>query len=569
MISDLILIIVVGLASGLLARSVGQPLFLGYILAGVIVGPHTGGVTVSGIPQIEQLADIGVALLLFSLGLEFTLKDLLPIRGVAIAGTCIQVVLTFFMGFAVGQAAGWSVTASWWFGAAVVSSSTAVILKTLTDRGHLRTLSGRVMLGMSIVQDLTVIPLMILLGGIMKSGVSVAGVFLPFVYTVAFLAIMRVVGTHLTPLWLRFIARFNSRELFMLAVIGLGLGIGYISHLAGLSLAFGAFVTGLVLNESEYGHKALVEMIPLRDLFSLVFFVSVGMLLDPVLLWRHASEIIALVGAVCFGRGFLLGAVTYAFGYRRIIPVAVFFGMLPISEIAFVVIRTGAAEGALAPDVYSIVLNTVIVSMLIGPVAARLVAPFYRGLRRLWPEDGVVAINLPREPMQDHVIVAGGGKFARYVALALRANKTPFVVIEPLYQSFHEGQAQGLPMIYGDPGQETVLDAAGLARARVVLFTQTDLTETQAVMAHRAARGLSFIGLAQADAAAERTALLAAGCARVVAVDLESGLEMAHQVLQAMNTPESEVRRLLDAIRCRELRAGHAADSGDCVLPPA
>ncbi|NLI76818.1 MAG: portal protein [Candidatus Riflebacteria bacterium] len=569
MIADIILILVVGLGGGLLARILGQPLFLGYIFAGVVVGPHTGGVTVSGIPQIEQLADIGVALLLFSLGLEFTLKELLPIKGVTIVGTCLQVGLTFFWAALVGHVIGWPGPAAWWFGAAMVSSSTAVILKTLTDRGHLRTLSGRVMLGMSIVQDLTVIPLMILLGGILESGLSLVGAMVPLAWTAAFLVAMKLVGTHVTPVWLRFIARWNSRELFMLAVIGLGLGIGYLTHLIGLSLAFGAFITGLVLNESEYGHRALCEMIPIRDLFSLLFFVSVGMLLDPALLWRNAATIVFLVAVVCGGRGLLLAAVTHAFGYRRIIPVAVFFGMLPISEIAFVVIRTGAADGILSADIYSVVLNAVIVSMLVGPLAASLATPFYAGLRRIWPETRVATVNLPEAPLRQHAVIAGGGRFARHVALALREAGLPFVIIEPLYQSFAEGKSQGFPMVYGEPGQEAVLDAAGFSRARLVLFTQGDRQEFQAVVARRAADRLGFRGLATADATEDGAALLAAGFDEVVFPDLEGGLEMARRTLLAMGTPEPEIKQHLERIRQRESGPVAGADPAGTPAPPS
>ncbi|MFZ2956125.1 MAG: cation:proton antiporter [Candidatus Ozemobacteraceae bacterium] len=569
MVADIILILVVGLGGGLLAKSLGQPLFLGYIFAGVVVGPHTGGVTVSEIPQIEQLADIGVALLMFSLGLEFTLKELQPIKDITILGSCIQIIFTLVWGFFIGHFIGWTNPASCWFGVAVVSSSTAVILKTLTDRGHLRTLSGRVMVGMSIVQDLIVIPVMILFGGILKSGLSLTGALLPLITTVGFLVTMKLVGTYVTPVWLHFIARWNSRELFMLAIIGLGLGVGYLTHLVGLSLAFGAFVTGIVLNESEYGHKALCEMIPIRDLFSLLFFVSVGMLLDPVLLWKHAGTILFLVVAVCFGRGIQLAVIAHIFGYRRIIPVAIFFGMLPISEIAFVVIRTGAADGILSPGVYSIILNTVIVSMLIGPLAASMATPFYAGLRKIWPETIVSMINLPECPMNQHAIIAGGGKFARYVALALRGNGTPFVIIEPLYQSFDEGKSQGFPMIYGEPSQESVLNAAGFSRARLVLFTQGNHEEIQEVLARRGADRSKFVGLAKADTTEERKALMAAGFDVVVYPDLEGGLEMARQALLAMGTPEPEIKRHLDRIRRQETEQMNLAETETAGVLPA
>lgn len=566
MITDIILILLVGLVSGIIARSLGQPLFLGYIFAGVIVGPHTGGVTVSDIPQIEQLADIGVALLLFSLGLEFSVKDLLPIKGVAVWGSLLQVALTFPAGWLLGLAAGWPNTSALWFGAAIVSSSTAVILKTLTDRGHLRALSGRVMLCMSIVQDLTVIPIMILLGNLMKSGMNLGSALMPVASTAGFLVLMKLVGTHITPRWLRFIARWNSRELFMLSIIGLGLGLGYITHIAGLSLAFGAFITGLVLNESEYGHKALCEMIPIRDLFSLLFFVSVGMLLDPALLWHHFGVILLLVVGACGGRGILLAGITALFGYRRIIPIAVFFGMLPISEIAFVVIRTGLADGAITQEIYSIILNTVILSMLFGPFAASLAAPFYGQLRKLLPEHGVTTINLPEEPLQDHAIIAGGGMLARYVAAVMVESKTPFVIIEPLYQAFAEGKSSGLPMIYGEPSQASVLATAGLSRARLVLFTDGDIHAMKELLSIRRAENLTFRALATTNHIDERATLLEAGFDAVVLPDLEGGLEMAYQSLMAMDLQAAVIDAHIDRVRRNAVPALTEPDSN---LPAA
>lgn len=549
MISDIILILFVGLISGIIARRLGQPLFLGYIFAGVIVGPHTGGVTVSDIPQIESMADIGVALLLFSLGLEFSLKDLIPIKGVAIWGSIIQVALTFFWGWGIGRIAGWTSPAALWFGAAVVSSSTAVILKTLTDRGHLRALSGRVMLSMSIVQDLTVIPIMILLDNMTKSGMSIGAALTPLAYIAGFLLLMKLVGTYLTPRWLHFVARWNSRELFMLSIIGLGLGLGYITHIAGLSLAFGAFITGLVLNESDYGHKALSEMIPIRDLFGLVFFVSVGMLLDPALLWKNLGTIALLTGAVCLGRGAVLSVISYSFGYRRIIPAALFFGMLPISEIAFVVIRSGLAAGALTHDIYSLILNTVIVSMLLGPFAAGLASPLYRRLQSKWPDGTITSINLPEDPLRDHVIIAGGGRLGRHAASVMTESKTPFVIIEPLYQSFTEFKSLGLPVIYGDPSLESVLEVAGLSRARIVLCTEGDLEEMRRIISMRAAGNLSFLAVARAGVPEDRPVLHEAGFNAVVLPDLEGGLQMARQSLAAMNLPDAEITACLERVR--------------------
>ena len=255
--ADIAIIVVGGLIGGLIAHRLRQPLIIGYILVGVLLGPNTGGLTVSSVHDIELLAEVGVALLLFALGLEFSLKELRPVRRIALIGTPVQMLLTILLGLAIGKALGWTVISSIWFGAMIALSSTMVILKTLASQGRLGTLSSRVMIGMLIIQDLAIVPLMIILPQLNdpEAGLPVLG--LAALRAAAFLAAMILVGTRVIPRLMATIARWNSRELFLLAVTAMGLGIGYVSYLMGLSFAFGAFVAGLVLSESEYAHQAL------------------------------------------------------------------------------------------------------------------------------------------------------------------------------------------------------------------------------------------------------------------------------------------------------------------------
>jgi CPA2 family monovalent cation:H+ antiporter-2 len=280
---------------GLIAQRLKQPLILGYILAGIAVGPYTGGVTVTEIHDIELLAEIGVALLLFALGLEFSLKELQPVRYVALIGTPLQILLTIAYGFGIGQWLGWAWLPSLWLGGLICLSSTMVILKTLMSQGRLGTLSSRVMIGMLIVQDLTVVPLVIVLPELNNLEAGLPRVGWAVVKAALFLAVMIFVGTRVIPWLMKRIAGWNSRELFLLAVTAIGLGVGYGTYLFGLSFAFGAFVAGMVLSESDYGHQALSDIIPLRDIFGLLFFVSVGMLLDPAFLMANLGTILLLV----------------------------------------------------------------------------------------------------------------------------------------------------------------------------------------------------------------------------------------------------------------------------------
>ena len=292
--TDIILIVIVAFGLGLLLQRLGQPLILGYIAAGFILGPHTYYPFITNTNEIELLAEIGVALLLFALGLEFSFKDLRPVKKIALIGTPIQITLTIGLGIGIGALMGWDWTHSLWLGAIISLSSTMVILKTLMNQGWLGTLSSKVMIGMLIVQDLAVIPLLVILPQLNNPAMGLSALGFAALKATAFIIGMVLLGTRLLPLLMAHIARLGSRELFLLAITAIGLGVGYLTHQVGLSFAFGAFVAGMVISESDFGHQALSDIIPLRDLFGLLFFASVGMLLDPIFLLDHLEQVIIL-----------------------------------------------------------------------------------------------------------------------------------------------------------------------------------------------------------------------------------------------------------------------------------
>ena len=264
--ADLIIIVVAALVGGMIAQLLRQPLIVGYILAGVIVGPYTAGITVANRTEIALLAEIGVALLLFTLGIEFSLKDLRPVRRVALFGTPLQILLGIGLGYTIGQIMGLD-----WL--ALGPSNTMIVLKTLGGRGLLGTLSSRVMIGILIVQDLCIMAIMLVLPYLGGTSFNGGALFLAIVRAAIFLGVMLLIGTRVIPWLMRRIARWESRELFLITVAALGLGIGYAAWLAGLSFAFGAFLAGLVISESDYSYQALGEIIPLRDLFAMLFFL--------------------------------------------------------------------------------------------------------------------------------------------------------------------------------------------------------------------------------------------------------------------------------------------------------
>ncbi|NLF97446.1 MAG: portal protein [Candidatus Riflebacteria bacterium] len=481
--SDLILIVLGGLFGGLLARAVKQPLVIGYIFVGILASPHTGFITVSQVANIEHLADIGASLLLFSLGMEFSLRELRPVWRIAVIGTAIQVAITFAYGTATAWYLNWNLLAALWFGGSVVSSSSALILRTLKSRNLKGTLSGRVMMGVSIAQDLLLIPILILLVSLSRGNLSISAMLLPLASSTIFLALIWVFAERLIPWLLRLIALLRSQELFMLATISIGLGVGFLSSLFGLPTAYGAFLAGLVLSESAFGKKAMSEMVPLRDLFGLLFFASIGMLCSPSFIMENLAITILLVVLFAGGKGLILALVAHGFGYRRIVPLALMLGMVPISEIAFVLARNALALSAISDYEYQVMLNVVIVSMLIGPLMAAFASPIYSWLRRYFPEAEVEALNLPDTDPENHVVISGGGSIGVYLAQELKQQNIFSVIIEPVYKNFLSLAGQGVSVIFGEPEKAEMLVLARIASARLLIIDDSTQVNADQVIA--------------------------------------------------------------------------------------
>ena len=547
--ADIAIIVIVGLVGGLLAQQARQPLILGYILAGIVVGPFTGGVTVSGTHEIELLAEIGVALLLFALGLEFSLKELKPVRNIALIGTPIQVLLSMAWGTAIGRMLGWEWVAAIWFGGMIALSSTMVILKTLMSQGRLGTLSSRVMIGMLLVQDLTVVPLMIILPQLadLEAGLPVLG--WAAIKAALFLFLMIFVGTRVLPRLMAYIAAWNSRELFLLAITAIGLGIGYATYLFGLSFALGAFVAGMVLSESDYGHQALSDIIPLRDLFGLLFFVSVGMLLDPAFLMENWVTILLVVGLVAVGKGLIFGIMSRLFGYGNVVPLAVGLGLFQVGEFAFVLARVGISTNSIDHYVYSLTLTTAIVTMFLTPFVSGFTASLYARRRRHIIREPLQTINLPQGGLHDHVIIAGGGRVGHHVAVVLQRLGLAFVMIELDHYRVGEAKTDGFPVIYGDSSQEIVLEAAHVQKASLVLITTPGMIITETIVKHVKHLNPTVHIVARAESLDQVKTLHQQGVYEVVQPELEASLEITRQALVHLQIPVTEINHFTDAIR--------------------
>lgn len=559
--ADIALILVAALMGGFVAQRFGQPLILGYIVAGVLVGPYTGGPTVAEIHDIELLAEIGVALLLFALGMEFNLRQLGRVREIAFFGTPIQILLSIGLGFGLGQWLGWSAYASIWLGSLVALSSTMVILKTLMAQGTLGTLASRVMLGMLIVQDLAVVPMMLILPELSNLSDGLPRIGWAVLRAGLFLAAMVLVGTRVIPFVLRRIAAINSRELFTISVLAIGLGVGYATYLAGLSFAFGAFVAGMVLSESDYSHQALSDIVPVRDVFGMLFFVSVGMLIDPHFLMANLGTVIMLVIAVIIGKTLIFTTITRAFGYSGEISLTVGLGLFQVGEFAFVLARTGVSEGALNADQYALVLATAVTTMVLTPFAAQVAVPLAAFVRRRSRVTTAIPINLPDTKLHDHIIIAGYGRVGRYAADVLRRLEFPFIILERDQRRIDEIKSAGLPVIFGDASSPVVLEAAGVHEARLILVVVSAAIDAEMIV--RQARHLDpeLHIVARATQPGQVEVLRNLGTHEVVQPEFEAGLELVRQTLLHFDMPAVEIERLSDAVRhehYQPLQAPHA-----------
>jgi CPA2 family monovalent cation:H+ antiporter-2 len=559
--TDIILLIIAAFICGLLLQRLGQPLIIGYLAAGVILGPHTGGLTISNIHEIELLAEIGIALLLFALGLEFSLKDLKPVKEVALIGTPIQIVLTMGLGIGIGHLMGWNWKPSLWLGALISVSSTMVILKTLMNQGWLGTLSSKVMIGMLIVQDLAVIPMMIILPQLNNPAMGLPALGFAALKAGAFIIGMILLGTRLLPRLMAHIAKLGSRELFLLAITAIGLGVGYITYLVGLSFAFGAFVAGMVLSESDYGHQALSDIIPLRDLFGLLFFTSVGMLFDPTFLLNHIRQVVILVLAVCLGKGLIFALIVRIFRYRNVIPLAVGLGLFQIGEFSLVLARVGLSTNSIGSDLYSLILTTAILTMVLTPFLSGQTARIYALKKRWFRHEALESSNLPVAGVADHVVIAGGGRVGFQIARILKRLNMQVVIIELDHRRFEQAKEAGMAVVYGDAGQEIVLEAAGIKDASLLIMTIPGLVVARSVIVQSKRLNERLQIVARISGPEYFALLKELGVSQAVLPEFEASLEMTRQALLRLQVPPTEVHRYTDTVR-QDLYA-HLLNKGD------
>ncbi|MDP1537918.1 MAG: YbaL family putative K(+) efflux transporter [Burkholderiales bacterium] len=490
------------LVFGLLAVRLKLPALVGYLIAGVIIGPFTPGF-VADMELSSQLAEIGVMLLMFGVGLHLSMDDLLAVRKIALPGAVVQISVATAMGMGVAWLWGWSLGAGIVFGLALSVASTVVLLKALEARGALESMNGRIAVGWLVVEDLAMVLVLVLLPPLAGwlNGAPAAGEGRSLLLTLGltlgqvalFIALMLVVGKRVFPWLLWQVARTGSRELFTLCVIAAALGIAYGSAaLFGVSFALGAFFAGMVLRESSLSQRAAEESLPLRDAFSVLFFVSVGMLFDPRMLIDEPLRVLLVVAIIIIGKSLAAFAIVLAFRYPLNTALTVSASLAQIGEFSFILVGLGVSLKLLPVEGQNLILAGAVISIALNPLVFSTIEPLQKWIRarsnfaRAMEQRADPLAELPmatdQELLSGHVLIVGHGRVGRRIADALTHRGIPVVIAEQNREAVEQLRKSGIAAVSGDAADPAVLIQAHVARARILVIATPDAARARKMM---------------------------------------------------------------------------------------
>ncbi len=552
---DLIIVLTVAIAGGMLARRLRLPIILGFLVGGIAVGPYGFGL-VHDLETIHTLATIGVILLLFTLGLEFSLSELKRMGKVAILGGIAQILLTAAVGLALGKLLGWAMLEAIFFGFLIALSSTMIVLKTLMERGELDSGHGRVMIGILLVQDLSLVPLMIILPAMGEVG---GELWLPLgiaaLKAVVFIAVMLVLGMWGLPWLLGRVAGGGSRELFLLTVVALCLVAALGAYFFGLSAAVGAFIAGLLIGQSAFARQAFADIVPLRDTFGAIFFVSLGMLANPHFVVENLAIIAVVVAVIIVAKFIICACIPWSFGFSPKTALFVGMGLIQIGEFSFVLAGMGMEAGIISPYLYSLTLTCAIITMLLTPFALSFASFLYRHLSQGERFGRLVARRLDpgwqREQWQlsGHAVICGHGHVGSSLARVLERRNFSYLVIDLDPQVISTLRARETPCIYGDASNPEILAHAQLSKARVLICTFPDFISVELTTrnALRINPKLDIVARVHRDADAEL--LKGIGVSELVRPEFEASLEITRHTLHRFGLTSLEIQRILVGLR--------------------
>lgn len=555
--------IVSGLAflGGFLAKKLKQSTIIGYLLAGILLGSWL----ISYFKAAEiltGLAEIGVAFLMFTIGLELSFKRLYRVRDIVLWGGILEILGVIVLGVLILPVFGFDFYSSLFMAAAFSLSSTAVVVKILSEKGELDALHGEIMLGWLLIQDLAVLPMVIILPAVAGVGDGGwGGLIISVVKAAGFLIIAILLGRKILPFVLGKIADLKARELLLLAVVAICLFLALLSAALGLSIALGAFLAGIIISESSERHAVFSQMRPLRDIFSILFFVSLGMFLTPKFLMINLLQILGLSLGVILLKFLIILILIFYLGYHAKTGILVSLGLVQVGEFAFVLASLGMNQGLIDSQIYSLILSVAILTLLATPGLIFIAPKLYLGLRkisqkhfpkiysRLFTRYDSFKPHAAGLDLENHVVICGYGRVGSWIARALRMIGIPFVVIDYDHQVINKLRENDISALYGDPADIDVLDYAQVEKAKVVVIAIPDEATQEMVVANCQTLNPQVKIISKIHHKGDQSRLRALGVTAIIQPEFEAALSIIHRALQFFGVNREEIANKIKRIK--------------------
>ena len=554
---DLAWVVLAAVLGGALAWFSRQPLILGYVVGGVLVGRFTPGPAVADLHTFELFAEIGVVLLMFSIGIEFSLRDLLQVRWVALLGGPLGIVLSGVLGVGVGRVLGWPPVQGFVVGLIVSVASTMVLARLLMDRGELHSRHGRVMIGITLVEDIAVVALTVLLPAFGTLGAEpLVAVSIAIGRAAIVLVPVLWLAAKGVPVLMRRVARTQNDELFLLVALAIGIGTAALTQAAGLSVALGAFLAGLTISTSDYAHETLARLLPLRDVFVAMFFVTVGMLVDPFSVAANLPLLGVMLVMIVVGKAVIWTVVVRLFGQALGTAMLVGLGLTQIGEFSFILVQVARDAGLVGTDVYNATLAASLITILLNGLLVRHAPDWLEVLRLRRARADRIELGLAAS---QPVVLCGFGRVGSEIGEALETFGIPYTVVERDPEICAQLRARGISCVFGDAAHREILDRAGVQRAPLVIVALPAIERARLAVASVRGLNADVPMLARAHGRAEAEALRAKGASEVIQPELEASATLIRHALATLGLPKERAIAYLERYRGAMERADAGA----------
>lgn len=556
---NLLSVLFLALFGGLIAKKLRQPLLLGYVLSGIIFGgPVMKLMGSQGF--IDNLAEIGVALLMFSLGIEFSFTKLLRVKRIAIWGGLIQILGTILWGLLIFPALGFDFYPSLFLASCFSLSSTAVVTKILFEKGELDTLPGEIMIGLLLIQDLAVLPMILILPQISSLSILGLGQLLASILkSTTLLTLTIVLGRQILPKILARVAAVNSREILVLVVVTLCLLFAFATNSLGLSFALGAFFAGLLIADSAQNHAVFSEIRPLRDLFSIIFFVSLGMVVTPSFLAANFPSILILATLVVMIKFLIISTVILYLGYHFKIAFLVGLSLVQVGEFSFILSRAGLSQNIISHQIYSLIISVALLTIIMTPFFMSWAPKIYLWLKKFslnrLPSVHRFISGVDHLPdkeelfLERHIVICGYGRVGGWLGRALMLCQVPFVVVDYDHAVVRDLRDKGVPVVYGDPADIDVLDYAQVDRAKTIVIAIPDRHTQELVITNALSLNPKINIICRIHHQEDRGRIKTLGVQTIIQPEFEASLSILHRVIQDLGFSKEEITEKIKRVK--------------------